>query len=162
MCVGRNNHGPRLHVEPRRRPPQQGQQEQQHEERRDDVDGDGALETAVGLDVRPRGDPCVLDHHVQAVQLGGRARAKVPDALKAAHVDLPDLDDAALRRRRRRRTGGLNVGAGRLTLVRVAARQDDLGRAETAKVPGGFQAQAHVGPGDDDGLALVVLVGVGQ
>ena len=50
---------------------------------------------------------------------------------------------------------------GRLALFEGADGEDDFGGVETDEVAGGFEAEAGVAAGDDDGLVGVFLGGVG-
>lgn len=123
--------------------PQDRQQEQGHVEGRHDIDGNGALEAAVALDISADCDASVLDDDVDPVQLGPRAPAEGPDALEAAEVELPGVDDATPGR------GRLDIGPCRPALIEVATGQDDLGRPQAAEVTRGFPAETHISAGHD-------------
>ena len=70
-------------------------------------------------------------------------------------IELPDFDDTRSAR------GSLDGFLGRLALVEVADGEDDFGGVEADKVAGGFEAEAGVAAGDDDGLVGVFFCGVG-
>lgn len=150
---------PGLGVEPGRRPPERRQQQQRHQERREDVDGDGAL-VALGQRAlrRDQGHAGVLHHHVHALQLASLA-AELPDAVEAAQVQRPDLDDVL-----GPGPGYLpdDVGLGLRALLRAAAGHDHLGRVEADKVSRCLEAQPDVGPRHDDRLAREVILGIRQ
>ena len=100
-----------------------------------------------------RQDPRVLHHDVQPLQ-SHRALRKEPDRLVVREVELPDLDDA--------RAAGrlLNGPFRRLAFFEVAHGEDDFGGVEADEVAGGFEAEAGVAAGYDDGLVGVFFGGV--
>ena len=101
-----------------------------------------------------RQDPRVLHHDVQPLQ-PHRALRKEPDGLVVREVELPDLDDA-------RAAGRLLDGLlRRLALFDVPDGEDDFGGVEADEVAGGFEAEAGVAAGYDDGLVGVFFGGVG-
>ena len=100
-----------------------------------------------------RQNPRVLHHDVQPLE-SHRALGKEPDGLVVREVELPYLDDA-------RAAGRLLNGLfRRLAFFEVPDREDDFGGVEADEVAGGFEAEAGVAAGYDDGLVGVFLGGV--
>lgn len=101
-----------------------------------------------------RQDPRILHQDVQSLE-PLRAPRKVLDGLVVREIELPDFDDAGA-------AGGLLDGSlGRLALFEGADGEDDFGGVEADEVAGGFEAEAGVAAGDDDGLVGVFFGGVG-
>ena len=102
-----------------------------------------------------RQDARILDQNVESLQ-PLRTLCEVLDGLVVRQIKQPHLDDA-------RTSGGLLDGLlGGLALFKVADGDDDFGGVEAHKVTGGFETEAGVGAGDDDGLAGVLFGGVGR
>ena len=70
-------------------------------------------------------------------------------------IELPDFDNTRSARRL------LNGFLGRLALFEIADGEDNFGGVEADKVAGGFETEAGVAAGDDDGLVGVFFGGVG-
>jgi hypothetical protein len=90
-------------------------------------------------------DSSVLDQGINAVQFSGGALGKALDAVVAAQVEMPDLDNARVCGAR----GGVNLSLGSFACGYVSHCEDYLGRAEGGEVLGCLIAQADVGTGDD-------------
>ena len=101
----------------------------------------------------PRQDHPILHNNLQPFQ-SHRALGKEPDRLVVREIELPDLDDV-------RPAGRLLDGFFRcLTFFEVPDGEDDFGGVEADEVAGGFEAEAGVAAGYDDGLVGVFLCGV--
>lgn len=96
VCVGRDDDQSWFHVASHSRPSHERQQEQRHQECRHDIDGNGALKTAISLYKSADGNSRILNDDVQPVQLVSRPTTEVLDALKACEIDLPDVHDSFL------------------------------------------------------------------
>ena len=146
------SHLPRKNIEPGARLPQLGQQQERMQNRTDDIRRQARL---ILLHQREptRQDPRVLHHNVQPLESHG-ALGKEADGLVVREVELPDFEDA------RAAGGPLDGPPGRLALFDVPDGEDDFGGVEADEVAGGFEAEAGVAAGDDDGLAGVLFGGV--
>lgn len=101
-----------------------------------------------------RHDPRILNQDIKPLQ-PLRTFGKVLDGLIVREIELPHFDNARSSRRL------LNGFLGPLALFEVADGEDDFGGVEADKVAGGFETEAGVAAGDDDGLVGVFFSGVG-
>ena len=101
-----------------------------------------------------RHNPRILNKNVKPLQ-PLRTPRKVFDGLIRREIELPHLDDA---RPSCRFFDGFFRG---LAFFEIADREDDFGGVETYKVARCFETEAGVAACDDDGLAGVLLGGVG-
>lgn len=141
----------RLPVRLLRRPPHQRHQPQPKQKGRNHIHRHRAL-PALGVLPVADGNPGVLDHHVQPVQLPLGAGAEGPHALVGLQVKRPYLHHARSAAR-----GGFDVGLGGLALFGGPHCQNHALGVEAGEVPGGFEPEADVGAGHDDGFGVVGL-----
>ena len=148
-----SKNSPRQNIEPSPRLPQLGQQQQRMQDRTDDIRRQTRLIPLHHLKLACQ-NPRILHHNIQPLQ-AHRALSEKPDRLIVREVELPDLDDA--------RAAGrlLNGPLGRLALFDGPDGEDDFGGVEADEVAGGFEAEAGVAAGHDDGLVGVLFGGVG-
>lgn len=157
MRIRRNNSQPRERILPRRRPPQHRQQQKRHQKRRHHIHRHRAL-VPLGQHASARHNRHrrILHHDVQPVQ-PLRPLAERLDALEAGQVQRPHLHDVPAGTR-----AAQDGRFGRFSALGAAAGEDDLGCVEACEVPRGFEADADVGAGYDDGLAGEVVGWIGE
>ena len=137
----------------RPRLPQLRQQQQRMQNRTDNIRRNTRLIILHHGKIK-RHDPRILNQDIEPLQ-PLRTFRKALDGLIVREIELPDFDDARSSRRL------LNGFLGRLALFEVADGEDDFGGVEADKVAGGFETEAGVAAGDDDGLVGVFFCGVG-
>ncbi len=158
MRLTRHNRNRRLNIPPRRRPPQQRQQHNHHQRIRHHIRRNLhliPLRHARRIQTQQRR---IRQHHIQPLQLPLGTATKRAHTLKRTQIQRPDLDHGVAGLL----LGQLDVRPGGLAALGAAAGQDDAGGAQADKVAGGFEAEAAVCAGDDDGAAGVGGAGEGE
>lgn len=136
--------------------PHLGHHQEDEQKGANDIHRERRLPPVTPFDVRGRREAGIAHEDIDAIQLLSLLR-KGFDARKVTKVDKPDIEFGRAVGMR-----GADGSDGSVAFALVAAGDDDTISLEAGEVASGFEAEANVGAGGDDGSACLEGVWDGE